>query len=201
MFDDPLFGDLDTQVFPHPHAFDNITRANGPDVIVLGDYLTSGWPEVDRTHMREYLDSGKGLIVLHHAVGDNQEWPWFYEEVTGGALIQRERPGKLRAGLKQWPTQRLSPVGDHPIVKGMQPFLLPRDELFYNMWFSPKITVLLRSDDPDLSNVNGVIAWIGVHPKARIVCFQSGHTDFVNADPRFRQIVHNMILWVGRRLS
>jgi type 1 glutamine amidotransferase len=201
MFDDPLFGDLDRQVFPHPHAFDGINEANGPNVIVLGDYLTSGWPEADRKQMQRYLDSGKGLVVLHHAVGDNQEWPWFYEEATGGELIQRELPGKLRSGLKQWPTQRLSPVGDHPIVRGVRPFLLPRDELFYNMWFSPKVTVLLRSDDPDLANVKGTIAWVGVHPKARVVCFQSGHTDVVNADPRYRQIVHNMILWAGGRLS
>src|SRR5437899_1758085 len=111
MFDDPMFGDLDTRVFPHPHAFDNINAVNGPHVIVLGDYLTSGWPDTDRKQMQQYLDSGKGLVVLHHAVGDNQEWPWFYEEATGGELIQRELTGKLRSGLKQWPTQRPRPVG------------------------------------------------------------------------------------------
>jgi hypothetical protein len=134
-------------------------------------------------------------------VGDNQDWAWWYEEVLGGALIQRDFPGKLRSGLKQFPRQRLSPVGDHPIVRNIQPFTLPPDELFYNMWFSPKMTPLLRSNDPDLANVNGVIAWVGVHPKARVVCFQSGHTDFVNGHPMYRKIVHNMILWAGRRLS
>jgi hypothetical protein len=201
MFDDELFRDLDTWVYPHPKAFDGLNAANGPEVLVLGDYLTGNWPDSDRPPFQKFLDAGKGLVVLHHSVGDNQEWPWFYEEVTGGELIQRQLPGKLLSGLKQWPRQRLSPVGDHPIVRGMQPFQMPRDELFYNMWFSPKITVLLRSDDPDLANVNGTIAWVGVHPKARVVCFQCGHTDIVNNDPRYRHIVHNMILWAGRRLT
>lgn len=204
MFDDDLFSDLDTLVRPHPGAFDGLggTAAKpGPDVLVLGDYMTTGWPEPDRAHVQKYLDAGKGLVVLHHAVGDNQAWPWWYEEVTGGALLQRDLPGKLRSGLKQFPRQKLTPVGDHPIVRSIQPFTLPQDELFYNMWFSPKIKVLLRSDDPDLANVNGTIAWTGVHPKARVVCFQSGHTDFVNSDPRYRKIVHNMILWAGGRLT
>ena len=200
MFDDEMFRDLDTWILPHPHPFDKINDPGGPDVVVLGDYVTANWPEADRPPMRDFLDAGKGLVVLHHAVGDNQEWPWWYEEVTGGELIQVELPGKLRSGLKQFPRQRLTPVGDHPIVRDIQPFVLPPDELFYNMWFSPNITVLLRSDDPDLANVDGTIAWVGVHPKARVVCFQSGHTDLVNNDPRYRKIVHNMILWAGGRL-
>jgi hypothetical protein len=166
----------------------------GPDVLVLGDYFAAGWPEADRALIRQYVDSGKPLVVLHHSTASNQEWPWWYEEVTGGTMVQRELPGKLRSSLKQFPTQRLTPVGDHPIVRGIQPFLLPRDELFTNMWFSPKITVLLRSDDPDLANVRGTAAWLGVHPKARVACIQCGHTDAVNNDPRYRKIVHNMIL-------
>jgi type 1 glutamine amidotransferase len=201
MFDDDSFRDLDTWVVPHPRAFDNLDKAGAPDVVVLGDYLTTNWPEADRPHMQRYLDSGRGLVVLHHAVGDNQDWPWWYEQVTGGELIQRDMPGKLRSGLKQFPRQKLSPVGDHPIVRNIQAFTLPPDELFYNMWFSPKVTVLLRSDDADLQNVNGTIAWIGIHPKARVVCFQSGHTDLVNTHPTYRKIVHNMILWAGGRLA
>jgi hypothetical protein len=202
MFDEPAFRDLDTWVLPHPHPFDRINEPNGPDVVVLADYYTSGWPEADRPYMEKYLDRGKGLVVLHHAVGDNQQWPWWRESVLGGALLQYPIPGAARSGLKQFPKQTLTPVGDHPIVRGLQPFILPPDELFYDMWFSPQTKVLLRSSDPDLKKVNGgAIAWLGVHPKARVVCFQSGHTDVVNADPRYRRIVHNMILWAGGKLA
>lgn len=202
MFEDPSFRDLDTWVLPHPHPFDTINDPGGPDVLVLADYYTAGWPEKDRPHIQKYLDAGKGLVVLHHAVGDNQQWNWWRESVLGGALLQYPFPDTRRSGLKQFPRQTLTPVGTHPILREIQPFTLPPDELFYDMWFSPKAKVLLQSDDPDLKKVNnGAIAWLGVHPKARVVCWQSGHTDLVNADPRYRHIVHNMILWAGGKLA
>jgi type 1 glutamine amidotransferase len=201
MFDDPLFQDLQSWIRPHPHPFGELNGPNGPDVLVLGDYVNSAWPEEDRPHVQTFLDAGKGLVVLHHSVGDNQTWPWWYQQVLGGALIQRDVPGMPRAGMKQFPRQHITPVGKHPIVRDIQPFTMPPDELYYKMWFAPKIQVLLRSDDPVLADVNGTIAWLGVHPRARVVCFESGHTDFVNADPRFRKIVHNMILWAGGKLS
>jgi hypothetical protein len=84
----------------------------------------------------------------------------------------------------------------------VKPFVLPPDELFYGMWFGPNTKVLFRSDDPAVTPFNnGAIGWLGVHPKARVVCFQCGHTDQVNSDPRFRHVVHNMILWAGGKLS
>jgi type 1 glutamine amidotransferase len=201
MFEDPLFQDLESWIRPHPHPFGDLNGPNGPDVLVLGDYVNSSWPEEDRPHVQRFLEAGKGLVVLHHSVGDNQTWPWWYREVLGGALIQREIEGMPRAGMKQFPLQRITPVGDHPIVRGIRPFTMPRDELYYKMWYLPNIQVLLRSDDPALADVHGTIAWLGVHPKARVVCFKSGHTDVVNADPRFRKIVHNMIVWAGGKLS
>jgi hypothetical protein len=206
MFDEERFRDFDTWVLPHPHPFDAINGTPGhpgPDVVVLGDYLTGNWPDTDRAPMQKFLDAGKGLVVLHHAVGDNQVWPEWFQQVLGGGLVQRAEMQQWtghHSALRQFPRQHITPVGDHPIVRNIRPFLMPRDELFTDMWFSPKITVLLRSDDPNLSN-NGTIGWLGVHSKARVVCFQAGHTDVVNADPNFRKIVHNMILWAGGRLS
>ena len=110
MFDDPLFRDLDTWIVPFPHPFDKINEPNGPEVIVLMSYITGGYPEEDRVHIQKYLDSGKGLVVLHHAVGDNQTWPFWYQEVMGGALIQRTIPGMPRSGLRQFPKQKITPV-------------------------------------------------------------------------------------------
>ena len=206
MFDDYRFRDLDTWILPHPHPFDTINGAPGrpgPDVVVLGDYVTGNWPETDRPPLLKFLESGKGLVVLHHAVGDNQDWPYWFQEVLGGGLVQTVESQKWtghHSGLRQFPRQHITPVGDHPISRNIQPFLLPRDELFTDMWFSPKAVPLLRSDDKNLSD-NGTIAWLGVHPKARVVCFQAGHTDWVNQDPTYRKIVHNMILWAAGRLA
>jgi hypothetical protein len=201
MFEDDLFRDCDTTVFPHPNAFHGLSDRSGPDVVVTNDWITGGWPEADRQHMVKYLDSGKGLVVLHHAVGtNNNEWPWFSEEATGVMLWNPDVPGmKTQSRLKQFVRQTLSPVGNHPITKGIEPFTLPWDETFPNMWLSPKITPVIQSDDPDY--VQPAVGWVGVHPKARVVCFSPGHTRFACADPMYRKVVHNMILWAGGKLS
>ena len=202
MFADDLFADLDTMMTPHPAAFENLNGSPtrpGPEVLVLYDYLTEKFSDQELDSLKTYLESGKGLVVLHHALCDSQDNPYWYQEVTGGALVQRDEPGIKRGRLKQFPTQNIRPVGTHPIIKGIQPFQFPRDEVFVDMWLSPKITPLLESDDPDLTNK--VIAWLGVHPKGRVVCYESGHTPFACQDPRYRRIVHNMILWAGGRLT
>lgn len=204
MFEDELFRDLDTMVLPHPNPFRGLSGGPGqpgPDVVVTCDWITGGWPEADRQSMLKYLDSGKGLVVLHHAVGtNNDEWPWFSENITGVMLWNPGAPGmKTQSRLKQFPRQTLRPVGDHPIVRGIEPFQLPWDETFPNMWLSPKITPLIESDDPDF--VQPVVGWVGLHPKGRVVCFEPGHTRFATADPTYRKVVHNMILWCGGSLS
>jgi hypothetical protein len=201
MFTDATFQDLDTTVLPHPRAFDTVGSANAPDVIVTNDWITGGWPEADRAKMVKHLDAGKGVVVLHHAVGtNNDQWPWWSEEVIGCYLYNPNVPGmKTQARLKQFVRQTVSPVGNHPIVRGIEPFVLPWDETFPNMWISPKSTVLFVSDDPSFNNP--ALGWVGPHPKARVVCFQPGHTRDVSQDPNYRHVVHNMILWAGGKLG
>ena len=201
MFTDPSFADVDTTVLPHPRAFDGIGGPNAPDVIVTNDWITGGWPESDRAKMVKHLDAGKGVVVLHHAVGtNNDQWPWWSEEAIGCFLYNPNVPGmKTQGRLKQFVRQTVTPVGNHPIVRGIEPFNLPWDETFPNMWISPKSTVLFVSDDPSFNNP--ALGWVGPHPKARVVCFQPGHTRNVCQDPNYRQVVHNMVLWAGGRLA
>jgi type 1 glutamine amidotransferase len=202
MFTSELFRDLETTCLSHPDAFRTLNMAGSPDVVVLYDGGGSilEYEAKEKTDIQKYLDAGKGLVILHHAICNNQYWPFWYEQVAGGALFQHGVDGMKRGRLKQFPHQVITPVGDHPIVKGLEPFVLSRDEVFVDMWVSPKITPLFRSSDPDLGT-NNVIGWIGVHPKARVAFLQSGHTPFVCADPRYHEIVHRMILWAGGKLA
>ena len=72
MFETPLFQDMHTMVLPHPNAFRDLSQV---DVVVTNDWITDGWSQEDRDLMVKYLDAGKGLVVLHHAVGtNNNQW-------------------------------------------------------------------------------------------------------------------------------
>src|ERR1700709_1750704 len=117
MFEDPLFTDLNSVVRPHPFAMDTVDSATDyPDVIVTNDWLTTEWPQRDKDHIVKHLAAGRGLVVLHHAVGTNDAWQTWTDELLGCHLYDTIDPGmKGQARLKQFPIEVLTPVGDHPI--------------------------------------------------------------------------------------
>ena len=65
------------------------------------------------------------------------------------------------------------------------------------MWQSPKITPLLKTSYP---GSDSIVAWVGVHPKARVVCIQMGTSRETHHDRSFRMLVRNSILWCAGRL-
>src|ERR1017187_6985841 len=76
---------LTVAVNPHPRAFRK-GMARESDVLVLYD-LADVTDEAERGNLKEFVESGKGVVVLHHAIADNQSWPWWYEEVVGGRYL------------------------------------------------------------------------------------------------------------------
>ena len=90
---------------PHP----------GYDVLVLNDQ--TNFSESQRTDVRQALDAGRGLVVLHHALGDNQDWPWWYEEVTGGQFVLADRGAVRRSTTTRVASLAVTPAGRHPILR------------------------------------------------------------------------------------
>ena len=170
---------------PHP----------GYDVLVLNDQMN--WPENTRTLARQAVEAGRGFVLLHHSLGDNQDWPWWYEEVTGGLLVLNEQKTRKASTLSTAAKLDLRPAGKHPILRNVGPFSLTNEEVYKNMWQSPKITPLLQtangSSDP-------IVAWVGVHPTARVVCIQPGTSRETHRNPAYRMLVRNSILWAAGRI-
>jgi hypothetical protein len=200
MWEEPLFSDLNVWCRPWPNPFAKISEPGGPDVIVLDDWNPNGWPQEDRDAFMKWLDTDKGTLLLHHATNDNEKWDFFVKEVSGCLTLQdiTDPKRKVAGRLEQFPKQTLSPVGSHPILKGVEPFVLPWDEIYQNMEFAPGITPLINTSNSD--SLSPVVGWIGPYKKGRVVCFEPGHTAEATADPRFQHIVHNMVLWAGKKL-
>lgn len=70
--------DLAVTINPHPSAYRRDLRKFA-DVLVLYD-LADTTGEAERNNLRGYLESGGGLVVLHHALADNWQWKWWYKE-------------------------------------------------------------------------------------------------------------------------
>ncbi len=84
---------------PHP----------GYDVLVLNDQMN--WPENTRALAQKAVEAGRGFVLLHHSLGDNQDWPWWYEEVTGGLLVLNGQNGRKPSTMSR---QRRSSTSARP---------------------------------------------------------------------------------------
>jgi uncharacterized protein len=185
--------DLAVTVNPHPSAYQRDLRKFA-DVLVLYD-LADVTEEKQRKNLQEFLGSGGGLVVLHHALADNWQWKWWYEEVVGGRMLMGPDGDMKRSTAKAPVVLNGRAVAAHPILEGVGPLKLD-DEAYQGEWVSPKARVLMETDSPE--NVKPVV-WIGPWQKSRVVAIQFGHGPGAHYDAGYRRLVYNAILWTARR--
>ena len=119
------------------------------------------------------------------------------QEVTGGLLVLDNQNGKKSSAVSAAAKLDVRLAGKHPILRNVAPFTLGNEEVYKNMWQSAKITPLLLTSH---SGSDSTIAWIGVHPTARVVCIQPGASRETHRNPAYRMLVRNSILWAARRI-
>ena len=186
--------DLRVTVNPHPAAF-NGNLAKSYDCIVMYDYYVQELPDVQQKNLQEYLESGKGIVVLHHAIANYQKWPFWWRDVVGGRyLLQDEPPAKGSTYLHDQDLE-VTPVGEHPIVKGLPPMYI-HDETYKGMWHAEGLHVLLKTNHPTSDEP---LAWIGPWTKSRVVYIALGHGREAHENPWYRELVHRAIVWTAGR--
>jgi len=169
------------------------------DVIVLHDM----WEDLEpaaREHLRAFVEAGKGIVSIHHAIVDYTAWPWWWEEVIGGEFFVHEQPGHPASAYQEgvdMVVTRTELGASHPVTRDVPP-LVVNDEAYRAMWHSPQIQVLMETafalnDRP--------VVYVGPHPKARVIYIQLGHSDSTMRYPGYRKLVRNAILWTARRLN
>ncbi|MEJ7608341.1 MAG: ThuA domain-containing protein [Bryobacteraceae bacterium] len=191
LFDDP---NLAVTVDGHPAVFQSELRSKF-DVLVLYDMVHDFSDEAKRNNLKRFVEAGKGVVVIHHALGDYNQWPYWYEEVTGGRFVAKP-DGKLGALQYEHDQKLLVTVEKkHPVTAGLGSFTV-QDETYKGMWISPKVEVLLRTNH---SLSDGSLAWIGPHRESRVVCIQLGHDQYSHRDANYRKLVLNAIRWTGEK--
>jgi type 1 glutamine amidotransferase len=166
------------------------------DVLIMYDF-SRDLTETGKKNLRSFVESGKGIVVLHHALLNYQAWPWWYEDVVGGSYrLQRE--GDIPSSTYKGDQKIfVAPEGEHPITRALGPFQVV-DETYKHMWFSRKARPLLITDNP---NGDRFLAWIGPCATSRVVAIQLGHGPTVFSHPAYRALIHNAILWSAGRLK
>jgi type 1 glutamine amidotransferase len=166
------------------------------DVLIMYDFSRE-LNETGKKNLRDFVESGKGIVVLHHALLNYQHWPWWYQDVVGGSYrLQREgnNPSSTYKGNQQI---FATPEGVHAITASIGPFQV-EDETYKHMWISPRIRPLLTTDNP---NSDRVLAWIGPCATSRVVAIQLGHGPTVFSHPAYRKLVHHAVLWSAGRIK
>jgi type 1 glutamine amidotransferase len=181
-----------TNVDPHPVAFRRELRKHY-DVIVLYDSVSTV-PDNQKKNLQDFVEAGKGLVVLHHAIVDFPDWPWWYREVVGGKYLLKAEEGLPASTYKHDVEFLIEPVGEHPITAGIRPFRII-DEGYKNLWISDKVKVILKTENKQYAD--GPFGWISPYPKSRVVYLKLGHDRKAHDNPSYRDLVTNAILWAA----
>jgi len=185
------YPDIAANVRPHPAGLTRDLRKN-VQVLVTYDMVREIDPK-QQAVLKDFAGAGKGIVVMHHALASYLNFPWWAENVSGAHYVFEPGPDGKKSSFKHDEILSVTPVGEHPVIAGIGPFKI-LDETYKDMWYSPKIQVLLKTDNP---TSDGPVAWIGPCATSRVVCIQMGHDRHAHGNPAFKKLVRNAILWAA----
>ena len=167
------------------------------DVLLLHDMHNTIAPDTQE-RLKSFVDAGKGVIQLHHAIVNYTSWPWWWQEVTGGKYFEKATESYKKSSYEHDVQFAVTPVKGkerHPVVIGVGPMWVD-DETYKDMWHSPRIEVLMETTEP---RNDRPIVYVGPFEKARVLTIQLGHSDSTMRHPAFRRLLRNAVLWTARR--
>jgi len=185
--------DLAVTVDPQPNAFRHDLRTSY-DVLVLYD-MYQDVPETQRGNLRDFLESGKGVLILHHALASLNDWQWWWEDVRGGKYFLKDEPGHMASSYLHGQHLVVEPTGKHPITDGIGTMHIV-DETYKHVWISPQAHILLKTDHPA---ADGPLMWVSPYEKSRVVYCMLGHGPEAHNHPQYRQLIYNAVRWVAGR--
>ena len=179
-------------------------------------------PDYFKRGLREMTQMGFPFVVLHHALAAWPAWPE-WAEIVGGQFLYQPMASRGHdlpdSGYRLDVAHTISPVSDHPISEGIEPFELV-DELYLAPIFEDSITPLFRSDfdfvdsnfysasralegklncRDDWSHPPGsnIVGWVKTYGRSPIVYLQFGDGPTAYEHPSFQKILSNAIRWAA----
>ncbi len=168
------------------------------DVIVRYDMFGPASPE-ERKNFLDLMATGIGLVATHHCITSHPAWPE-YARLIGGKYLQK--PETLDG--RDYPKSAYSHGEDlqvkvvdrtHPVSRGIEDFQI-HDEAYSDTWLAPDARVLMTTDHP--KNAKHLV-WVREQGPARIAYIQFGHDAKAYANPAYRTVVRQAILWAAKR--
>ncbi len=181
-------------------------------------------PQQLKDDFQALLESGKGLVFLHHAIAGWPLWPE-YGDVIGGRFFylpaQCRGQQVLDSGYRHDVNHRATVLDEsHPVTAGVEQEFDLNDELYHYRVFDREVTPLLRSDyeferDNFYSATKAVtgtmysnegwypptgsslLGWSRRCVNSPVVYLQPGDGPATFANESYRRLVNNAIHWVA----
>jgi uncharacterized protein len=194
--------------------------ANSPRFVEPSENFKAGF--------RALLDSGIGIVALHHAIAG---WPAWEEwaEFLGGRFLYK--PATVRgiprpdSGYRHDVTHEITSVlPSHPVLDGIPERVTLTDELYLSEVFEDSVTPLLRSNHRFVRGnfysaqlaVSGrmysnegwrhgdgsnLVGWCKRARNSPLVYLQPGDGPSTYANADYRRLVGNAIKWVSSKAA
>lgn len=166
------------------------------DLVIFYDF-SRDLDETSRKNLRDFVEAGMGVVVLHHGLLDFQTWTWWSEQVVGGRYRLQREGSAPSSSVKDDVPMFVVPADDHPVLRGVGPFLI-RDEAYKNLYHAENAVPLLKTEAPES---DPVVAWVGPCASARVVAVQLGHGPSAYEHPSYRKLIHNAVRWSARAID
>ena len=168
------------------------------DVLVMYDMVGGISPDQQKAFVA-LLNEGIGVVALHHNMGAHPNWSEF-PKIIGGKFFLKDMDFEGKSyKTSLWDHDQDIDVTvadpDHPITKGIKNFQI-HDEVYKGFWTAPNAHVLLKTDHP---KNNPELAWVTQYGKSPVFYLMLGHDSKAWANPNYKQLVLNGILWAAGR--
>jgi type 1 glutamine amidotransferase len=167
-------------------------KLNDYDVIVLHfmNWETPDPGKEARANLRQFVENGKGLVLVHFACGAFQDWPEF-KDLAGRAWDPKLRPhdpyGKFTVDIVKT---------EHPITAGLKPFETT-DELYTCLAGDARIEVLATAKSK-VDNIDYPMAFVLKYGKGRVFHCPLGHDPQAIANPPVAELFRRGCAWAGQ---
>ncbi|MDB5111297.1 MAG: rane-bound dehydrogenase domain protein [Mucilaginibacter sp.] len=155
---------------------ENLSKYDG--VIIYANYETIS-PSQENA-LKNFVQSGKGLIALHSAAGCFKNSDWYVNAI--GGQYKSETTGNFTAKIINQ---------KHPVMRGLSEFET-WDEQYVHQRLNPDITVLIEHVDGNKHEPN---TWVRNEGKGRVFYTAYGHNDTTWTKLGFLNLVRNGTLW------
>lgn len=190
------FGEEDLELFSQTGASVRYTEDPGevpadlPGLDIL--YLSNNQPLPDATlreEIFEFVESGKGLLLVHPALWYNwEDWPAYNRDLAGGGSRSHPPYGEFEVRVTD---------PDHPVMTGVPEAFTLADEL-YRFEADPEGSDMhvLAVGVEEETGEEYPVAWAIEYGKGRIVCITLGHDGASHEHEAYRKMLRNSMDWL-----